>query len=273
MVYDINNFVKTPSPGDRVIFIYDPNGTVTMTVDPYSSTFYHNSKYVYILTDGKMNINQTLQFETSQIASDGVARLNDVKKQFIDGLADNCGMDPNFLTSGQSDVRYVNIIGDTMTGELTVQNNISITDAYSLFIEKLRFNSDISQGIALTNRNTLVDSNGSFVLGNQYQINTSINLSSFVDIFSFDETESCLWFYTVIDGNNLRTGQISAVWNSIDNSTDEIAYSHTTTNDVGNTDDIIFKVEKYTFNSQTKIRLFADIQSGNWKVRMLRFFI
>jgi len=251
MIYNLANFVKNPSSGDRIIFIYDPNNVVTMTLDPYSSTYFHKSKYVYILTDGRMNINNALEFSDSNVASDAVARLNDVKKMFIDGLADNCGMDPNFLTSGQSDARYVNIVGDTMTGDLTIT---PLSFVGSDFYE----------------RNTNIDSNGKIIIGNQFRVEKlDINSSIFVDSFLKTESYACLWFYSVKDGINLRTGQISAIWE--DDGGSEIVFSHTTTNSINNTDGIDFMVDSDGGN--TYIRLFANITNGNWKVRILRLFI
>ncbi len=250
MIYNLSNFVKPPNVGDRVIFIYDPNNVVTMSLDPYSSTFFHKSKFVYILSDGKMNINNVLEFHTSQESMDAVAKLNDVKKMFIDGLADNCGMDPDFLTSGQSDVRYVNIVGDTMTGDLT--------------ITPLSF-----LGGDMYERNTNVDSNGKIIIGNQFRVEKlNVNSSIFVDSFLKTDSYACLWFYSVKDGVNLRTGQISAVW---EDGGSEIAFSHTTTNSINNTDGVDFIVD--TDGGNNYIRLFANITNGSWKVRMLRLFI
>ena len=250
MIYKLNNFVKPPNEGDRVIFIYNPNNVVTMTIDPYSSTFFHKSKYIYILTDGKMNINNALEFSSSQEAMDGVAKLNDVKKMFIDGLADKCINDSDFLTSGETDVRYVNIVGDTMTGDLT--------------ITPLSFTSG-----DLYERNTNVDSDGKIIIGNQFRIEkTNINTSIFVDSFKKIESYSCVWYYSVKDNHNLRTGQISAIW---EDGGSEIVYSHTTTNSINNTDGIDFIVDSDA--GDTFIRLFANISSGNWKIRMLRLFI
>ena len=250
MIYNLSNFVKPPNVGDRVIFIYDPNNVVTMSLDPYSSTFFHKSKFVYILSDGKMNINNVLEFHSSQESMDAVAKLNDVKKMFIDGLADNCGMDPDFLTSGQSDVRYVNIVGDTMTGDLT--------------ITPLSF-----LGGDMYERNTSVDSNGKIIIGNQFRVQKlGIDSSQFCDSFSWTEAYSCVWFYSVKNLDNMRTGQIAAVWTSDGSS---VSYSHTTTNDIGNTDDIDFDVNMDP--GLTTIRLFATVSGESWDVRMLRVFI
>jgi len=250
MVYDLNNFVKTPNPGDRVIFIYDPNNVVTMTIDPFSSTFFHKSKYVYVLTDGRMDINNVLEFGSVNIAVDAVAKLNDVKKQFIDGLSDQCGLDPNYFTSGETEQRYVNIVGDTMTG------NLAITPL-SFF------------GGDMYEKNTNIDSSGKLIIGNQFRIQkTNVNSSIFVDSFLKTESYSTLWFYTVKDGVNLRTGQISAVWEDTGN---EIAFSHTTTNSINNTNNIDFTVDMD--NGNNYVRLFATVTSGDWKIRILRIFI
>lgn len=247
MIYDLNNFVKNPSPGDRVIFIYDPNGVVTTTFDPYSSTFFHKSKYVYVLSDGKMNINNALEFKDSNTSSDAVSRLNEIKKMFIDGLADDCGIDPNYWTTGQSDTRYVFITGDVMSGELTIT---PLAGEYE--------------------RSTNIDQNGKLIVGNQYRIQkTNISSSQFCDFFEWDgDAYSCVWFYSVKNNLNMRTGQISAVWTS-DGS--DVIFNHTTTTDIGATDDIDFTVDMDQGHSY--IRLFTIINNGNWDIRLLRLFI
>jgi hypothetical protein len=230
-----------------VIFIYDPNGVVTTTLDPYSSTFFHKSKYVYILTDGKMNINNALEFASSDISSDAVARLNDVKKQFIDGLATDCGADANYWTTGQSDARYVFITGDVMSGELTIT---PLSGSYE--------------------RSTNIDIDGKLIVGNQFRVQKlGISNSQFCDHFSWDgDAYSCVWFYSVKNADDMRTGQVAAVWTSDGTS---VSYSHTTTNDIGNTDGIDFDVNMDP--GLTTIRLFATITSGTWDIRMLRMFI
>jgi len=251
MVYNVNTFIKPPSSGDKVIFIVDNNNVVRLSIDPYSSTFFHKSKYVYIMTDGRMNINNTLEFATSEDSMDAVSRLNDTKRLFMNDVLSECGLDPNYFTTGQSDARYVNIVGDTMTGDLS--------------ITPLSF-----MGGDLYERNTNVDSNGKIIIGNQFRIERTVqNPNDFCDKFDKTETYSCIWFYTVKNGTNLRTGQISAVWN--EDGTD-ISYSHTTTNDVGNTETIDFVVDLDPVFSND-IRLFANVSSGVWKVRILRLFI
>ena len=92
--YNVSNFINDPSEGDRLMFIYNASGQLTMTIDPYASTFFKKSKYVYIVTDGKMNYDNTLDFPTESDSDIAVARLNDVKKIFIDrtnNILNNCG--------------------------------------------------------------------------------------------------------------------------------------------------------------------------------------
>jgi len=82
--YCVSNFVKDPSVDDRLIYIYNCNGQLTATIDPYASTFFQKSRYVYIVTDGKMNYDTVLDFDAESDGASAVCRLNDVKKYFID---------------------------------------------------------------------------------------------------------------------------------------------------------------------------------------------
>ena len=91
--YSVGTFLKDPSTGDRLMYIYNIGGQLTATLDPYTSTFFNKKKYV-IVTDGKMNYDNVLDFETDAEGISAVARLNDVKKTFIDvtnNLLNNCG--------------------------------------------------------------------------------------------------------------------------------------------------------------------------------------
>ena len=82
--YSVSNFVNDPSPGDRLMFIYNSGDQLVMSVDPYSSTFFKKGVFVYILTDGRMNYDNVLDFSSEAESDAAVARLNDVKKIFID---------------------------------------------------------------------------------------------------------------------------------------------------------------------------------------------
>jgi len=132
VIYDLNSFVRPPSTGDRLIIIYDSSGKVTMQLDPYSSTFYNKSVYVYILSDGKQSYDSCLQFASGNDAGLAVAKLNDVKKIFIDetnSALSGCG---DYFTTAQTDARYVMVTGDTMTGSLYINENLYVTGITNL---------------------------------------------------------------------------------------------------------------------------------------------
>jgi hypothetical protein len=40
--YNVSNFINDPSEGDRLMFIYNASGQLTMTIDPYASTLKQN---------------------------------------------------------------------------------------------------------------------------------------------------------------------------------------------------------------------------------------
>jgi len=82
--YCLANFVNDPSPNDRLMFIYNCSGTLVVSIDPYASTFFKKGVYVYVVTDGKMNYDNVFDFDSETTADLAVARLNDVKKIFID---------------------------------------------------------------------------------------------------------------------------------------------------------------------------------------------
>lgn len=82
--YCLNNFLKDPDVNDRLMFVYNCGGVLKMNIDPYTSTFFKKGVYVYVVTDGKMNYDNTLDFPSEGDADLAVARFNDVKKIFID---------------------------------------------------------------------------------------------------------------------------------------------------------------------------------------------
>ena len=82
--YSLGNFINDPSPNDRFMMIYNSADVLVCTIDPYSSTFFQKSKYIYIVTDGKMNYDNVLDFSIESEGAAALARLNDVKKLFID---------------------------------------------------------------------------------------------------------------------------------------------------------------------------------------------
>lgn len=124
----LNNFVNDPSPNDRLMYIYNCSGKLVMSIDPYASTFTKRSKYVYILTDGQMNYDNVLDFDNEGDSELAVARLNDIKKVFIDRTNSNldCGVD------GQ-DGNIVFVSGSTCKSDLISDNDFyySIATLYT----------------------------------------------------------------------------------------------------------------------------------------------
>jgi DNA repair exonuclease SbcCD ATPase subunit len=98
-------------------------------------------------------------------------------------------------------------------------------------------------------------------------INTSAEgTSSVVDDFPNTSFTAVRWDYSVIDGNNARTGTIMAVWDSLGN----VEYNETCTNNLGDTDNLTFVVE----NNGGTIELIAIISdSASYSIRLKRYKI
>lgn len=121
--YCIGNFVNDPSPNDRLIFIYNCSGKLTISIDPYASTFFQKSRYVYIVTDGKMNYDNTLDFATVSESEQAVARLNDIKKIFIDRTNNTLSGCVNLVSkcefydhTGNTHLHLIPTLYDALTG-------------------------------------------------------------------------------------------------------------------------------------------------------------
>jgi len=87
--YCVSTLVNDPSDGDRLMYIYNCSSVLVMTIDPYSSSFYSKGAYIYIMTDGRLDYNNLLDFASSSEAESGVIRLNQVKQIFIDDTNSN----------------------------------------------------------------------------------------------------------------------------------------------------------------------------------------
>lgn len=118
----------------RLFYIYDANDNAIYAIDPYSSTFYTKSNYVYILTDNRVDYNNLLQFSSDSEALLGVTRLDDVKKWFTNNVSNNYVVKVSD-NDGLPDVLYNKLTGSTLI-------NLSIVTGTS---EKLKidFNLDI----------------------------------------------------------------------------------------------------------------------------------
>jgi len=97
MILNIGNFIRPTSFGDKLIYIQDPNGVLLLNIDPYSSEFYSKGAYVHILSDGKININNLLQFNNNDESIRAVGLLNDAKKSLISSPLDTCSLFSTFI--------------------------------------------------------------------------------------------------------------------------------------------------------------------------------
>ena len=90
-----------------------------------------------------------------------------------------------------------------------------------------------------------------------------------VDSFADTLGEGAVWFYVVIDNDdvtNRRTGQVMAAW---DATNDTIEYTENATLDVGDTSDVALAVDI----DSNLIRLRATAGSDNWTVRCQRMVL
>jgi len=223
--YCLGNFVLDPSPNDRLMYIYNCSGKLMAAIDPYSSTFFKKSFYVYIVTDGKMDYNNVLDFSSESEADLAVARLNDVKKIFIDrtnqGLTDvvtiedfqsHTGNTSIHITQDISDLRYVKLSGDTMYGKLTIPElNISLINTGSTGSEILVRKSD--GNIESININTIVTT--SIPWSGITNTPTTLSGYSITDVYDKNQTNnnflSANTFDNIINTNGLNNaGDISA---------------------------------------------------------------
>lgn len=95
------------------------------------------------------------------------------------------------------------------------------------------------------------------------------NLSNSVEILdTFDDTIAigCKWVITVNDGSNFRISEILSIWNE---STDTLKFTETSTNDIGDTSDILFACDV----SNNDVRLLVSISNGTWDFNIQRILI
>ena len=149
----------------------------------------------------------------------------------------------NVYTKTESDDRFVNVTGDTMTGDL-IMSHLS----------------------GETIRSTYFDTDGRIILGKDYSFETSLTGNTNVDSFAKSLDYSCIWEYSIKnDNNSMRTGTISSVWYSTN---DSLIYNHISTNDIGDTRDLTFDV----LIISDQVRLNA-LTTGTWAIKIKRRFI
>lgn len=248
--YKTSNFLASPKGKDKVLRLYNKFGKHKYSIRPQRTTFYYYNNKVYISQDESKII---LDFENEKEASIALSMLNKAKSKLIkidqgdyytiDQL-NNGALDFRYPTEDEADDKYVNVTGDTMTGDLRI----------------VTLSGD-------TIRNMNVNELGEIIKGNQYLIRKTINGNNYIDNFNKTLDYSVFWEYSVKNNSNIRAGVITSVW---DENSNEISFSHYSTMDIGDTSDIEFTVGMD--GSNTYIRLLATC-SLSWDVKVLRRFI
>ncbi|MCK9445457.1 hypothetical protein M0Q50_01020 [bacterium] len=128
IILNVNNFTKQPSEGDTLIYIYVPSGKIIMQIDPYSSSFTNKGSFVYIITDGKQNYQNVLQFGNDSDASNAVSQLNIIKSYFIDKINNtDFASNYDFLQhTGNTNLHINNILSDALNSA----NNPSLSNPF-----------------------------------------------------------------------------------------------------------------------------------------------
>ena len=135
-------------------------------------------------------------------------------------------------------------ITDSLIGELFAVNNIS--------------------GLPILS----VNSDNTILLGNNLAPSlltttlTTANLGAATNIYSIPISAytGAFFDYTISSGSNLRAGNVTTIFNVSD-----ITYNETTTNDIGNTDDLIMSV----VNSGGNATLTASATTSNWEIKTI----
>jgi len=133
---------------------------------------------------------------------------------------------------------YVNVAGDTMTGDLT-----------------------ITPLAGTGNRLVYVDDAGKLQESDEYVFKTSTtglgNPGGTIETFSASKSKGVTWDYVITDGTNMRAGTVTAVWDGTN-----VEYNEVSTNDLGDTSGFEFGVSL----SGGNISLVSTITSGTWSV-------
>jgi len=174
-------------------------------------------------------------------------------------------------TMQEADERFVNVTGDTMTGDL-------IMDSASIIITGTGF-LQLTYGTSINE----ISSNSGFENVTDDMISTSLAIKNYIadkierlsitgitsatnlDTFANTYADGAVWHYTLKSGvTNLRTGTITGVWN-----TTVVDWNEYSTGDIGNTTDGDFSLT----NSAGDINLVLTPNSGYWDVLLSRNWI
>lgn len=195
-------------------------------------------------------------------------RFNDVQ-QWLYTLTSGL---TNVYTIQEADDKFVDVTGDTMTGNL-------IMDDASIIISG---NGYLQLAIGTTINEISTDSGFTNVTDDM--ISTSLAIKNYIvnrierlsilgitgetniDYFANSHADGAVWHYTLKSGvTNLRTGTITGVWTT----TTQVDWNEYSTGDIGNTSDAEFSVT----NSGGVVNLVLTPSSGYWDVLLSRNWI
>lgn len=171
--------------------------------------------------------------------------------------------------SGALNGLYVNVDGDTMTGDLRI-TTLSGTGGEVLVVaaDGTLQNSgltiaDISGSSGPVSE--LVIDNGGVISTQTVAENNDVDIGTeIIDSFAFAGSYSAMWLVSVRSGTNIRTSNVLAVWDGT-----LIDFSETSTNDLGDTTPVTLDVVINGAN----VELRATTTSDNWIIKAHRIVI
>ena len=150
------------------------------------------------------------------------------------------------------------VVGGQVTASAITFNSVPLNlgSSYSFALANIT-----SQGA--TTADQLVLNGGTIIHGVLYSSGSNTDVDTGTEVVATVSTgsyDSAFFDYVVKKGSNLRTGTVMAVWEA---GTSNVEYTDTSTNDIGNTTDIVFSVDLLTATARLK----ATAASDNWIVK------
>ena len=157
-----------------------------------------------------------------------------------------------------------------ITGSLTVNGSVNFgnnpingTASYASMSLNAVSSSYVKGGVDATSLNLTTSGLTTRFFGT---VVSGIVVQTVVDEFSDALGYAARWLVSARDGNNIRTGEVTATWNPANGA---VEFSEVSTQDLGNTSALSFAVD----NPSNNVRLVANPTAGNWEVRATRIVI